>query len=162
MHALVADVAVAGVPDPVPVIGELILAVWFPLRRTQEQIPIETGRHGFIGRVADRKPAPETERSRMIDLAYRALIDQLGRSHLVWERAALGAHLNHAVIFAGGGDHLPALENIVAGGLFPIDVPTCPARPDGCKRVPMIRRSGRYGIDVLGLELCALIAALLG
>src|SRR5260370_8810618 len=136
MHALVADVAVAGVPDPVPVIGELILAVWFPLRRTQEQIPIETGRHGFIGRVADRKPAPETERSRMIDLAYRALIDQLDGAHLVREGAALGAHLNHAVVFAGGGDPLAALENIMSGVLFHLDLLTCLANPEWCPNAP--------------------------
>src|SRR5579872_2699220 len=162
MHALVADVAVAGVPDPVPVVGEFIFAIWLPLRGAQEEIPIEAGGDWFIGSVADRKPAAEAEGARMIDLADRALIDQLDRSHLVREGAALRAHLNHPVVLAGGGDHLPALENIVAGGLLDIYVFAGLTSPDGCERVPVIGSGDRYRIDVLGLEHLAHVGVFFG
>src|SRR6266404_5250676 len=108
MHSLIADVTVAGIPDPVPVVGKLVFAVWFPLRRTEEEVPIETGRNGLIRSVADREAAPVTERARMINLADRALIDELDGAHLVGQGTALGAHLNHAIVFPGGGHHLLA------------------------------------------------------
>jgi hypothetical protein len=52
----------------------------------------------------------------MIDLADRAFIDELDSFHLVGEGTALGAHLDHAVVFPGRGHHLSAFENVVAGG----------------------------------------------
>src|SRR5260370_38738280 len=109
MHFLIADIAVAGIPDPVPVIGELIFTVWFPLRRTEEEVPIETGRNGLIRSVSDREAAPVTERARMINLADRALIDELDGAHLVGQGPALGAHLNHPMVFPGAGHHLLTL-----------------------------------------------------
>src|ERR1700730_687276 len=122
MHSLIADIAIASVPDPVPVVGELIFAVRLPLRRSEEEVPIETGRHGLIRSVADREAAPETECAGMIYLTDRDLIDELNGVHLVGQGTALGAHLNHTVVFSGGGHHLLALINIVAGGLLHVDV----------------------------------------
>src|ERR1700730_18441234 len=121
MHSLIADIAIASVPDPVPVVGELIFAVRLPLRRSEEEVPIETGRHGLIRGMADREAAPETERPRLISLTDRALIDELNGVHFVGQGTALGAYLNHAVVLPGRGHHLLALVNIVAGGLLHLD-----------------------------------------
>src|SRR5258708_3265252 len=111
MDSLIADIAVASVPDPVPVVGELIFAVRLPLRRPEEEVPIETGRYGLIRRMADREAPPETQRTRMIYLSDRAFVDELDGAHLVGQGTALGAHLNHAVVFPCGGHHLLAFEN---------------------------------------------------
>ena len=82
VHPLVADIAVARIPEPVPVIGVLVFAVRLHLRGAEEQIPIEACRNRGIGRVADRKAAAEAEPARMIHLPDRALAQQLHRCFL--------------------------------------------------------------------------------
>src|SRR2546428_13244999 len=56
VNALIADVAVAGIPHPVP--AELAVLVVGPLRgRPEEQGPIDTRRHGGVPPVAHRAAA---------------------------------------------------------------------------------------------------------
>src|SRR6185436_8365602 len=82
VHALVANVAVAGVPEPEPVVGEFVRAERLLLRRTEEQIPVDSSRNRLVGCVADGEAAPETQRARVVDRADFTLPDQLDRLHL--------------------------------------------------------------------------------
>src|SRR5581483_2576635 len=87
MHALIADVAVAGVPEPMPRVFVLVHAVRLPLRGTEEHVPVEAGGNGGVGRVADREAAEVTESARVIDLPNGAFVQQLHGANLVRNRA---------------------------------------------------------------------------
>ena len=148
MHALVSYIAVAGVPKPVPVVGEAVLAVGTHRGRTEEDIPIQAGRNWLFGRVADRLPASEAESARHVERSDRALAEHGHRLALVPDGAALGADLHHALVLAGRLDHLLALEYVVAGWLLHVDVLAGLAGPDGGERVPVIGRCYRDRVDV--------------
>src|SRR5437867_11249718 len=61
VHALIADISVARIPEPVPVVSEFIFAVRLPLRGAEKTVPIKSRGNRFIGRVADGETAPEAE-----------------------------------------------------------------------------------------------------
>src|SRR5579862_4698917 len=134
VDALVADVAVAGVPEPVPVVAETQLVEGAHGRGPQELIPIETGRRGAVGFVADTLAALEAESLGEIDLADDALVEQRDGLLLVGLAAALRTDLDDAVILARGVDHALAFEDVVAGGLFHVDVLAVLTGADGGER----------------------------
>ena len=76
-------------------------------------------------------------------------MQQFDRFALVRDAAALHPDLHHAVVFASGGHHLPAFENVVAGGLFAVHILARLAGPDGRERMPVIRRGDRDRVDIL-------------
>ena len=86
---------------------------------------------------------------RQVDLADHAFVQQLHRLDLVRRAAALRADLHHALVFARGLDHLLPFEDVVAGGLFDVDVLAGLAGPDGGERVPVVGQRHGDGVHVL-------------
>jgi hypothetical protein len=66
--------------------------------------------------------------------------------------AALRAMLHHAVVLLGRLDALAALEDVVADGLFDIDVFTRLAGPNGNQRMPVVARGDGNGVEFLVVE----------
>src|SRR4051794_27477671 len=152
MYSLIADISVPGIPEPVPVIGKFILAVWLLLSRSQKAIPIDAGWYRLIRRVSDGEPPPEALAASVINRTHNSLAQQLHGTHLMRHRTALRSHLHHAIVFASRLYHLLALKHVVARRLLDVNILPGLASPDRCERVPMIRRRDRDCIYVLGVE----------
>ncbi len=149
MDTLVADVAVAGIPEPMPVVLEAQRIERPHGRRPEENIPIHAGWHRPIGGFSDRLALLEAQSFGVVDLSDRALAQQLDGSPLVWNAAALHAHLHHAIVFARRLQHLLAFEDVVGGGLFYVHILASLAGPDGRQRVPVVGRGDGDCIDIL-------------
>ena len=149
MHTLIADIAIAGIPEPVPVVLQAQLIESAHGGRAQELIPIDTGWHGAIRLVADGRAALEAEAFRQIDLADHAFMQKLNGLHLVFHGAALRTDLYHAAVFASSRHHLRSFERVVAGRLFYVDILTGLHGPDGGECVPVIRQGHGNSLDGL-------------
>src|SRR5260370_16608392 len=122
MAALVADVAVAGIPEPVPVVLETQFVERAHGRRSQEEIPIHAGRGGLVLGVADGIAALEAQALRLVDLADETLLHGGDSLHLERRAAMLRANLHE---FSGGAlhlHHLLAFVDVVAGGLLALHI----------------------------------------
>src|SRR6185436_6992074 len=69
VNSLVAEVAVAGIPEPVPVVVEAVLGERTLRRRTGPKIVIHAGRHFGDRSLADGVARLETQSARHVDLA---------------------------------------------------------------------------------------------
>src|ERR1700683_2581731 len=69
VDALIAEVAVAGIPEPVPVVVEAIEAELTLWRRSGPQIVIDAGGNGSGGRVADGVAPLEAQAAGEINIA---------------------------------------------------------------------------------------------
>ena len=147
MNALVADVAVAGIPEPVPVVFEAQLVERAQGRGSKEEIPVHTGRRRAVGLVADGGAPLEAQPLGQVDLADHAFLYGLQSPHLEGRAAVLRADLQHALGLARHLNHPLAFVNVVAGGLFAIDVLARLHRPDRRQRVPVIGRGNRNSLD---------------
>ena len=143
MHTLVPDVAVAGIPKPVPVISETFLVEGTQRRRAKEQIPIQPGRRWGIRRMADRRTQLVTQRLAHVDLADQSLLERSDRLDLERPAPMLRSHLHDALGLALHLDHPHAFVDVVAGGLFAVDVLARLHRPDSGERVPVVRSRNR-------------------
>src|SRR6185312_12771190 len=126
---LVADIAIAGRPEPVPVIEKLILGERHHWRGTAEFIPIDSGGHRLDRRVSDGFPALKAEASRHVHFADDAILKHLDRAYFMSDAAALRADLHDAAILARRRNHLHAFVEIVASGLFNVNILAGLARP---------------------------------
>ena len=66
VHSLVADIAVAGVPEPVPEVREPLLVERPHRRRSEEQVPVQAGGLRAVRRVSDRRAQLVAQRFRRI------------------------------------------------------------------------------------------------
>ena len=73
--------------------------------------------------------------------------------------ALLRAHLDDAIVAAGGVDHDAALADGQRERFFDVDVLARLARHDRRQRVPVIGRADDYRVDVLAIEHPAKVAA---
>src|SRR5437867_5044311 len=112
MNALIADVAVAGVPEPVPVVLEPQEVVRALRRRTEEDVPVQTGRRRLIVGVPDRRTALEAQPLGIVDLPDSAIPQQFDGAPLVPDAAALHPDLYHAIVLAGRFHHLLPFEYV--------------------------------------------------
>ena len=95
VHALVADVAVAGVPEPVPVVGEAQRVEGAHRRRAEEQIPVHAGRRRAVLLVADRDAALEAQPFGQINVADDAAVQRFHAADLERHAAVLRTDLHH-------------------------------------------------------------------
>ena len=72
VNPLVADVAVARVPEPVPVVVEAILGERAHRRRAGPEVVVDAGRHRLDRRLADGVAPLVAEPARHVDLAELA------------------------------------------------------------------------------------------
>src|SRR5262249_29037586 len=140
MDAVVAQLARAVVPKPVPVVME---AVWIEgvFRRGPEpEIVVHAGGRLPIGLVTDALAVAGDPAAGERHFAQLARAHELRRAGDVGGAAPLRADLHHALVFAGRLDHAPALNQVVGDGLFDVDVFAGLTGPDGGQGVPVIGR----------------------
>ena len=152
MHAGVAEIAGAVLPEEVPVVVEVILVERSQRRRSQPQVVVHAGGRRAVGHHADRIAAAIDDRLARVDLPEPAVTEKLDGLAEQRPAAALRAGLHDTVVAADRVDHAPAFDDVVADRLFAVDVLASLARHDGHQRVPVIRRGDGHGIDVAVVE----------
>src|SRR2546427_1412481 len=131
MDALVADVAVAGLPDPVPVVMKAVLGERLQGRRPGPKVIVDAGRHCLDGLVADGVSPLIAKPARQINLANHSLPKLLDALAQARARPALRAVLDEAVLFLCCSSELAPLPPGVGARLLAIDVPSPLAGPKG-------------------------------
>ena len=147
MDALVADIAVAGVPEPVPVVLESQFVERTLRRRPQEQVPVHARRHGAVLLVSDRTAALEAQSLGHVNLTDEAALHGLHRPDLERHAAVLRTDLHDALGFIGHLRHPQAFMDVVAGRLFAVDVLARLTGPDGGQCVPVVGGGDGNGVD---------------
>ena len=152
VDALVADVAVAEVPEPVPVVMDQVGVIRLLRGRAEPDVEIE-----LLGRIRDRFDADAAARlvaqgPRDQQLAELARLDRRGGQGPVAAGAALRAVLDDPVVPPRGLDGDPAFVDVVAARFFDVDVLARLAGPDRDQGVPVVGRGDRDGVDRLVVE----------
>ena len=165
MRPLVVQIAVAGLPKPVPVVMHIVRVVRVDHRRPAPQVPVQVRRRG--GRTLE----PDAG-SRLAAVAIRnhQLAELAGVDHLVQARdtraaALLRAVLDHDAVLALRLNRHSTLVHVVAHRFLDVNMLAGLGAPDRHQRVPMVRRRDRDRIhrlvgqglanirDPLGVEL---------
>src|SRR5262249_30352394 len=154
-NALVADVAIAEVPEPVPAVVDQVLVVRLVLRgpKPQTEVQLLGRRRGLAeadvatSRVAAARLVAQAARHQ--EFTQLAGPGDLLELLPLRRAAALRAVLHDAVVLAGRLDGDPALVDVVTARLFDVDILAGLAGPDGHQRMPVIRRGDRDGVEVL-------------
>src|SRR5215472_2091954 len=100
MYTLIANVAVARVPKPVPVVVETIRVKRPHRGGPKPGIVVDAGRYGTVGLVTDGLAPLEAQPLRHVELADNTLAQELHGLNFVLRGAALHANLHHAVVLA--------------------------------------------------------------
>ena len=149
MNALVADVAVAEVPEPVPVVVNEVAVEGLFGSGAEPEVEVHVAGDFFVGFVADAPAGFAAVAFGDEEFAVLAAVnggDLLGPAAA---GAALGAVLDDAVVFAGGFNALTAFKDVVAAGFFDVNVFAGLASPDGDEGVPVVGRGDGDGVDVV-------------
>ena len=152
MDGLVADFAVAGVPDPMPVVVEAIAREGFHGSGTGPEFVIDAGGNGFLRSVADRRAPLVAERASHVDIADGAVAQMMNGFEHAGIGARLAAVLANAIVLFYGADELAAFKGVVRAGFFDVDIFAGLAGPDGHERVPVIGRGDGDGVDIFVFE----------
>src|SRR5262245_22347826 len=159
---VVAQLAVAPVPEPVPVVVEVVV-LERPVRgRALPQLVVEALRRVGLFAPADRRAVVEVPRLGQVRPAEDAVAQLLSRLDVVAVAAALVAHLDVALVLAGGGDEQLPLARVVAAGLLDVHVLAGLAGEDGHDRVPVVARGDGDPVNFLVVQDAAEIADRLG
>ncbi len=147
MDALVADVAIAVGPVPVPVVVEAVPGEGALRRRTEPQIVVHAGGRGSVGLAADGVAPFEAERARHVDVADGARFQFLCGVAKRQGGAAVDSVLHDAIVLARRGHQLAGFEDVMGAGFFAIDILARLAGPDSDQRVPVVGRGDGDGVD---------------
>src|SRR5262249_16372332 len=153
VDALVADVAVAGGPDPVPVVVQAPALQRRHRGRAAPQVVVAgLGHLALALGLPDAWPALVAEAAGQLDRADAAAEHQLPGLARAGHAAGLGAGLADALVAARGLDDAPALGHLVADRLLDVDVLAGLHGPDGGQRVPVVRGGDGDTVDRLVVE----------
>src|SRR4029079_10772469 len=122
VHALVAEVSIAGIPDPVPVVVKAVARERLEWRRPGPQVVIDPARNRFHRRPPDRVASLEAQPARQVDAAERAVVKMPDRVDRGTCGTKLCPVLHDAAVLFGGTHQLPALPEIVRARLLDVDV----------------------------------------
>src|SRR5581483_9241665 len=146
VHALVADVAVAVVPGPVPVVVQVAAAQrLLARRRAAPQVVVEAaGDLAAVGAgLADGAARLVAQAARHQEPAEAAGVDQGHDVGPAAAAAALRAVLHDDVVPPRRLDGDAPLLDVVAARLLDVDVLAGLGAPDGHQGVPVVRRGDR-------------------
>src|SRR6266446_8633658 len=144
MDVVIAELAVAGLPEPMPVVMELGTGERTHGRWTGPEIVIDIGRSLVGARPANRTSTAVHDAAGQLHFAQLALLDVFNGRGQRGVGAVLGAALADAAGFACHLYNPAAFTDIVADRFFNINVLARLHRPDGRQRVPMIGRRHKY------------------
>src|SRR5712692_6894733 len=152
MDALVADIAVTEIPEPVPIVMDQIGVVRLFGRGSEPEIEVQVG-----GRLGILLAANAPARLATIALGDQQLSILAGMNGGNLFRpsgaaALLGAMLHNAVIAPGRLDASASLADVVTQWLLDIHIFTRLAGPDGHERVPVVGCSDGDGIQLFILQ----------
>src|SRR5439155_6628747 len=134
VNALIAHIAIAGRPNPVPVVVQPFAHQRFLGGGPAPEIIINVFRDGLGSiHLADADTALVTEAPRAEDFSNVPFANPGNAFGNPAARAGLSASLNDAAMFARRFDQLPALPHVVRDGFLHIDVFACLDRPDGAE-----------------------------
>src|SRR5262249_27298758 len=102
VDTLIAEIAVAGIPEPVPVVMETILAELALGSGAGPEVVVDSFRHCRNRRAADGIAPLVAKTAREINIADQAFAHFLHRFLHGLGRADLAALLHHPVVFTGG------------------------------------------------------------
>ena len=147
VHAVVAQLAVARRPRPVPVVVHLVPFERRHRRRSAKRLVIHPVR---IPRrpARDRVAFPVVGRVDILDLPQPAFVQKLDARREPVLRAILRAHLHDAPILCGGLHHLAPLPHGVAHRFLDVDILARLTRPHREQCVPMIRRHHEHRVHI--------------
>src|ERR1035437_4092088 len=107
MNSLIAQVAIPVIPEPVPVIVEMILGKGLQWRRTGPRIVMNSRRNRRNGSMTDRVSPLEAQAAGQVDITKDCFLLQLCyRIHQWRRRAKLSPMLNNPVILRRGPHQL--------------------------------------------------------
>ncbi len=152
VHRVIAELAVAPVPEPVPVVVDDVVAVGAFRRGALPEIVIEPLRHGRFFPAADRWAETGVIAAGGQHAADHAGFHGLDGGDDVRHAAALVAHLDAPPVMAGGPDDHLGLPRVVAGRLLDVDVFAGGAGHDGGGCVPVVWRGDGEDIQLPVLE----------
>src|SRR5262249_23321018 len=118
VDALVADVAVAEIPEPVPVVVDEVAVVRLLGRRPEPEVEVQVGRRRGDLLVPDAPARLAAVPLRHEQLAVLARLDGGDLAGPPRVAALLGAVLQHAAVFPGRLDAAAAFADDVAHRLF--------------------------------------------
>src|SRR5690606_35683779 len=152
VRALVVEVAVAGLPEPVPVVVDEVVVVLLDLRRATPEIPVEM-RRGIL-RVLHADSAARLAAVSVGDLQLSELpgADRIVKTLAARVAPALRAGLDHGAVFLPRLGRDAAFIDVVARGLLDVAVLSRLRRPDRHQRVPMVRSRDGDRVDVVAFE----------
>src|SRR6185437_10324554 len=111
------EIAVAGIPEPVPVVMEPVTGEVVHGRRTSPKVVVDAGGHWLFGRAADRVAPLIAETAGKINIADHAIVHLLDAFAHGIGGADLAALLDDAVVLASRGDDLLRLKHVMGAGL---------------------------------------------
>ena len=152
MDSLVSQIAVAGIPDPVPVVMEAILGERLHRSGTGPKVVVNARGHRFRVRMADRCSPFVTESARHVDIADRAALHLVHRFTNRSAGPALASVFANDFVLVDGLDKLPAFPPVVRAGLLDVNIFSGLRCPDAHQGMPVIGCGNRDGIDVLVVQ----------
>src|SRR5260370_34527168 len=102
MRTHVADIPVASVPEPMPVVLEAQRIERTHGRRAQEFVPIHPRGHGAVGCMSNGEAPLEADGLGQIYLADDTLLEQADSPSLMLHATAVRSYLHHALGLAPG------------------------------------------------------------
>ena len=147
VDALVADVAVAKVPEPVPVVVNEVAMERLFGSGAKPEVEVHVAGYFFVGFVADAPAGFAAVAFGDEEFAVFAAVDGGDLLGPAAAGAALGAVLDDAVVFAGGFNALASFKDVVAAGFLNINVFAGLASPDGDEGMPVVGRGDGDGVD---------------
>ena len=153
VDAVVPHLAVAGVPEPVPLVVQLLAHERLLGGRAAPEVVIHGARwrRGRFDRP-DTVAGPVNQRVGEADGPELAAAEAV--EHPAEERArpVLGADLDHAAELAGRRHHLLPFPQVVRERLLDVDVLAGLAGPDRRQGVPVVRQGDEHRVDALVVE----------
>ena len=143
VRALVVQVAVAGLPEPVPVVVDVVVVVGVDHGRAAPKVPVQVRRRGGRALEPDAAARLAAVAVRNLQLAELAGVDGLVQPGDARAAALLRAVLDHHAVFLLRLDRHAALVHVVAHRFLDVNVLASLRAPDRHQRVPMVRRGDR-------------------
>src|SRR5205823_6484922 len=162
VRAVVADLAGAPAPEPMPVVMDDIVVVRSVGRRALPQLVVQVGRDGRHFPAADRGASVGIPRACEVGLPDRTLPDRLDDLDRARRGALLSPHLHHALVLLLRLDQQLAFARVVPTRLFHVDMLAGLHGEQRRRRVPMVGRGDHERVHVFVLERLAEVAQAFG
>src|SRR5437016_10981632 len=153
MDSIIAHLAVAGVPEPMPFIVQLLAHKRAVSRRAAPKIVVNRRRHRCRRTdLANAFSRAVNQCMRKTDWTEIAAVQIVKSSAQESTGTVLGSHLDHALILPGRGNHLLPFPKVVRKRLLDINVLAGLTSPNGSQRVPVILQGDHHRINGLIVE----------